>query len=482
MTWETVIGLEIHTQLATKTKIFSGASTEFGAAPNTQACAIDLAMPGTLPVLNAEAVRMAVMFGVAIGADIGLVSSFDRKNYFYPDLPKGYQTTQLERPIVLEGNVDIQLDDGRTKTVRIHHAHLEEDAGKSLHEDFHGMSGIDLNRAGTPLIEIVSEPDMNSPEEAVAFAKKIHALVIAIGICDGEMAQGSMRFDVNVSVRKKGAALGTRTETKNLNSFRFMERAIVQEVERQIDLIEDGGKVKQETRLYDGDTHTARSMRSKEEANDYRYFPCPDLLPVEIDQAYVDAVRASLPELPEARRTRFMEQFDLSPYDAGVLGDDSATARYFETVAGSCGDAKLAANWVMGELAAKLNSEEKRIQHSSVSAEQLAALIARIVDKTISNKMAREVFAAMWAGEGEPDAIIDARGLKQVSDSGAIETLVDTVIANSAKQIENYRKADESKRPKMLGYFVGQIMKASKGQANPQQVNEVLLQKLNALL
>lgn len=482
MTWETVIGLEVHTQLATKTKIFSGASTEFGAAPNTQACAIDLAMPGTLPVLNAEAVRMAVMFGVAIGAEIGLISVFDRKNYFYPDLPKGYQTTQLDKPIVLAGEVDIQLDDGSTKTVRIHHAHLEEDAGKSLHEDFHGMSGIDLNRAGTPLIEIVSEPDMNSPEEAVAFAKKLHALVVSIGICDGEMAQGSMRFDVNVSVRKKGEALGMRTETKNLNSFRFMERAIVQEVERQIDLIEDGGKVKQETRLYDGDTHTARSMRSKEEANDYRYFPCPDLLPVEIDQAYVDAVRASLPELPEARRARFVDSYELSSYDAGILSDEPATAAYFETVASQCGDAKLAANWVTGELAARLNSEDQLIQHCPVSAEQLAALIARIVDKTISNKMAREVFGAMWAGEGEPDSIIDARGLKQVSDSGAIEGMVDEVIANSAKQVENYRKADEAKRPKMLGYFVGQIMKASKGQANPQQVNEVLLQKLNALL
>ncbi len=482
MTWETVIGLEVHTQLATKTKIFSGASTEFGAAPNTQACAIDLAMPGTLPVLNAEAVRMAVMFGVAIDAEIGLISAFERKNYFYPDLPKGYQTTQLEKPIVLEGKVDIQLDDGSTKTVRIHHAHLEEDAGKSLHEDFHGMSGIDLNRAGTPLIEIVSEPDMSSPEEAVAFAKKLHALVVSIGICDGEMAQGSMRFDVNVSVRKKGEELGTRTETKNLNSFRFMERAIVQEVERQIDLLEDGGKVKQETRLYDGDTHTARSMRSKEEANDYRYFPCPDLLPVEIDQAYVDAVRASLPELPEARRARFVESYGLSTYDAGVLSDEPATATYFETVASECGDAKLAANWVTGELAARLNSEDQLIQHCPVSADQLAALITRIVDKTISNKMAREVFGAMWAGEGEPDSIIEARGLKQVSDSGAIEGMVDTVIANSAKQVENYCKADESKRPKMLGYFVGQIMKASKGQANPQQVNEVLLQKLNALL
>ncbi|MBV1930772.1 MAG: Asp-tRNA(Asn)/Glu-tRNA(Gln) amidotransferase subunit GatB [Porticoccaceae bacterium] len=486
MTWETVIGLEVHTQLATKTKIFSGASTQFGAEPNTQACAIDLAMPGTLPVLNEEALRMAVMFGLAIDADIGKISAFERKNYFYPDLPKGYQTTQLEKPIVLGGHVDIELADGSTKTIRIHHAHLEEDAGKSLHEDFHGMSGIDLNRAGTPLIEIVSEPDMNNADEALAFAKKLHGIVTSLNICDGIMAQGSMRFDVNVSVRQKGDELGTRTETKNLNSFRFMERAIKKEVERQIDLIEDGGKVLQETRLYDGDTDTARSMRSKEEANDYRYFPCPDLLPIEIDQAYIDAIKASLPELPEARHQRFMEQYQLSSYDAGVLGDDAATANFFETAVDHCGDAKLAANWVTGELAAKLNSQEMQIQQSPVSAEQLAALIKRISDNTVSNKMAREVFEAMWQGDGEggndPDAIIKARGLKQVSDSGAIETLVDEVIANSAKQVDNYRSADESKRPKMLGYFVGQIMKASKGQANPQQVNEILLTKLKELL
>ena len=482
MTWETVIGLEVHTQLATRTKIFSGASTEFGAAPNTQACALDLAMPGTLPVLNEEALRMAVMFGLAIDAEIGKVSAFERKNYFYPDLPKGYQTTQLEKPVVLGGHVDIELADGSTKTIRIHHALLEEDAGKSLHEDFHGMSGIDLNRAGTPLIEIVSEPDMSNADEALAFAKKLHGIVTSLGICDGIMAQGSMRFDVNVSVRRTGEDLGTRTETKNLNSFRFMEKAIKKEVERQIDLIEAGGRVLQETRLYDGDTDTARSMRSKEEANDYRYFPCPDLLPIEIDQAYIDAVKASLPELPEARHQRFMKQYQLSSYDAGVLGDDAATANYFEKAAGNCDDPKLVANWVTGELAAKLNNEEMLIQQCPISAEQLAALIKRITDGTVSNKMAREVFDAMWQGEGEPDGIIEARGLKQVSDSGAIEALVNEVIANSAKQIENYRNADDQKRPKMLGYFVGQIMKASKGQANPQQVNEILLNKLNDLL
>ncbi len=482
MTWETVIGLEVHTQLATKTKIFSGASTTFGAEPNVQACALDLAMPGTLPVLNEAALRMAVLFGVAIDGQISAVSAFERKNYFYPDLPKGYQTTQLARPIVVGGHIDIQLADGTNKTIRLHHAHLEEDAGKSLHEDFHGMSGIDLNRAGTPLIEIVSEPDMRSADEAVAFAKKLHAIVTSLGICDGEMSEGSMRFDVNVSVRRPGEALGTRTETKNLNSFRFMEQAIAKEVSRQIEVIEDGGTVLQETRLYDGDTDTARSMRSKEEANDYRYFPCPDLLPVVIDQIYIDAIRRSMPELPEPRRARFAEQYQLSDYDARVLSDDAATARYFETTAAICGDAKLAANWVMGELAAQLNSTGQPIQHSAVSAEQLGALIQRIRDHTISNNMAREVFEAMWNGEGEPDAIIATRGLKQVSDAGAIEALVEQVIASSTAQVNNYRNADETKRPKMLGYFVGQIMKASKGQANPQQVNEILLQKLNNLL
>lgn len=482
MSWETVIGLEVHTQLNTQTKIFSGASTAFGAEPNTQACAVDLAMPGTLPVLNEAALRKAIMFGLAIEADIRELSAFERKNYFYPDLPKGYQITQLEKPIVVGGHVDIQLQDGSSKTIRIHHAHLEEDAGKSLHEDFHGMSGIDLNRAGTPLIEIVSEPDMRSAEEAVAFAKKLHAIVTSLGICDGIMAHGSMRFDVNVSVRQPGQALGTRTETKNLNSFRFMERAIEKEVARQIDLLEEGGKVIQETRLYDGDTDIARSMRSKEEANDYRYFPCPDLLPVQIDPAYIEAIRAALPELPDARRARFIEQYQLSDYDAGVLSEEADTARYFETTAGHCGDAKLAANWIMGELTAKLNAEERDIAEAPVTAKQLAALIRRVQDNTISNKMAREVFEAMWRGEGGPDAIIEARGLKQVSDSGAIEAMVDEVIASSEKQLENYRQADEKKRPKMLGYFVGQIMKVSKGQANPQQVNEILLKKLNDLL
>ncbi len=482
MQWETVIGLEVHVQLATKSKIFSGASTAFGAEPNTQACAIDLAMPGTLPVPNEQAFRDAIMFGLAIDADIAHTSMFERKNYFYPDLPKAYQTTQLEKPIVGRGHVEIELADGSKKSIRIHHAHLEEDAGKSLHEDFHGMSGIDLNRAGTPLIEIVSEPDMSNAEEAVAFARKLHSIVTSLGICDGNMSQGSMRFDVNISVRPKGSdTLGTRTETKNLNSFKFMEDAIALEVERQIDLIEDGGKVIQETRLYNGDTKKARSMRSKEEANDYRYFPCPDLLPIVFDEDYIEAIRQTLPELPDARLDRFLEQYGLSRYDANILSGDAHVARYFETAASSS-DAKLAANWIMGELSARLNAEDISIQNSPVSAEQLAGMIARLEDGTISSKMAKEVFDAMWNGEGDADSIIEARGLKQVSDSGAIEALVDEVIANSPQQVDNFRSADEAKRPKMLGYFVGQIMKASKGQANPQQVNEVLLQKLNELL
>ncbi len=480
--WEIVIGLEVHTQLATRSKIFSGASTAFGAEPNTQACAIDLAMPGTLPVLNADALRMAVMFGIAVNAEIGKISAFDRKNYFYPDLPKGYQTTQLERPIVGAGYVDIQRADGSSKRIRIHHAHLEEDAGKSLHEDFHGMSGIDLNRAGTPLIEIVSEPDMRSADEAVAFARKLHGIVTALGICDGDMSQGSMRFDVNISIRRPGAGLGTRTETKNLNSFRFMERAIALEVERQITVLEEGGSIVQETRLYDGDKDTARSMRSKEQANDYRYFPCPDLLPVEIDDAYIEALRADLPELPDVRRQRFVQQYQLSTYDADVLGCDTGLATFFETTTQQCGNAKLVANWVMGELSAKLNSTGLDIRESRVTPQGLSTLITRIADQSISNNMAKQVFEAMWNGEGDCDAVIAARGFQQMSDSDTIATLVEQVIADNAQQIANYIKADASKRPKMLGYFVGQVMKLSRGQANPQQVNDMVLSKLNALL
>ena len=485
MSWDTVIGLEVHVQLATKTKIFSGASTAFGAEPNTQACAIDLAMPGTLPVLNQQAVHYAVMFGLAIDAEIGRESAFERKNYFYPDLPKGYQTTQLEKPIVGRGNVEIQLADGSTKTVRIHHAHLEEDAGKSLHEgDFrHGVSGIDLNRAGTPLIEIVSEPDMSNAEEAVAFARKLHSIVTSIGICDGEMSQGSMRFDVNVSVKPKGSeTLGTRTETKNLNSFKFMEEAITKEVERQIDLIEDGGTVVQETRLYNGDTKVSRSMRSKEEANDYRYFPCPDLLPVIVSDETIDELRRNLPELPDARRRRFIEQYGLSDYDAGVLSADATMAAYFETATEQSGNAKLTANWTMGELSARLNNEDLSVTNSPVNAEQLGGLIIRIADNSISGKMAKQVFDGIWAGEGDADHIIEQRGLKQVSDSGALEQLVADVLAANQAMVDDYINSDETKRKKKLGGFMGQIMKASKGQANPQQVNQILANKLNELL
>ena len=485
MNWDTVIGLEIHVQLATKTKIFSGASTAFGAEPNTQACAIDLAMPGTLPVLNKQAVNYAIMFGLAIDAEIGQASAFERKNYFYPDLPKGYQTTQLEKPIVGRGNVEIQLADGSTKNVRIHHAHLEEDAGKSLHEGnfSSNFSGIDLNRAGTPLIEIVSEPDMNNAEEAIAFAKKIHSIVTSLGICDGEMSQGSMRFDVNVSVKPSGSdVLGTRTETKNLNSFKFMEEAIKREVERQIDLIEDGGTIAQETRLYNGETKVARSMRSKEEANDYRYFPCPDLLPVIVSDEQVAELRRNLPELPDARQARFTEQYSLSDYDAGILSSDAAMAEYFEAVTSACNDAKLAANWTMGELSARLNNEDLSVANSPVSAAQLAGLITRIADNSISGKMAKEVFEGIWAGEGSADEIIEARGLKQVSDSGALEQMVSDVLAANQTMVDDYINTDEAKRKKKLGGFMGQIMKASKGQANPQQVNQILTKKLNELL
>jgi aspartyl-tRNA(Asn)/glutamyl-tRNA(Gln) amidotransferase subunit B len=479
MGWETVIGLEVHMQLATQSKIFSGSSTAFGAEPNTQASAIDLAMPGTLPVVNEQAIRYAIMFGLAIDAPINPLSTFERKNYFYPDLPKGYQTTQLAEPIVGPGHIDIELSDGSTKRVRIHHAHLEEDAGKSLHEDFHGLSGIDLNRAGTPLIEIVTEPDMRSAEEAVAFAKKLHAIVTSLGITDGDMSQGSMRFDVNVSVRKQGSdKLGTRTETKNLNSFRFIDEAIKLEVNRQIDLIEDGGKVVQETRLYDGDKKIARAMRSKEEANDYRYFPCPDLLPVAVDNETIEKIRASLPELPAAKQQRFIADYGLSNYDAGVLTAERALADYFETVAKTTGEAKLAANWVMGELSAQLNKSDLAIARSPISAEQLAGLIARIKDNTISGKIAKQVFEAMWNGEGDADTIISARGLKQVSDSGAIEKIVSDIVDANPEQVEQYRAADENKRKKLIGFFVGQIMKASKGQANPALVNEILSKKL----
>lgn len=485
MQWETVIGLEIHVQLATQSKIFSGSSTAFGADPNTQANVIDLGFPGVLPVLNEEAVRMAVKFGLAIDAEIGEQSVFARKNYFYPDLPKGYQISQFELPIVGKGHIEIPLEEGATKEIGITRAHLEEDAGKSLHEASfeihgHGMSGIDLNRTGTPLLEIVSEPDIRSAKEAVAYLKEIHSLVRYLGISDGNMAEGSMRCDANISVRPKGQEeFGTRAEIKNVNSFRFVEKAINFEVERQIDLLEGGGEVVQETRLYDSNKDETRSMRSKEEANDYRYFPDPDLLPVVLENEYLQSVRNTLPELPHEKRHRFMDQFQLSAYDADLLSEERETAEYFEAVAAATGDAKLAANWVNGELAGALNKANKEIEDSPISAQQLGQLLKRIQDDTISGKIAKTVFEAMWNGEGYADQIIEAKGLKQVTDSGAIEALVDEVIANSPSQVENYRNADESKRPKMLGYFVGQVMKASKGQANPKQVNEILLNKLS---
>ena len=480
MEWETVFGREVHVRLATATKIFSGSSTTFGSEPNTQANAVDLAMPGTLPVLNEQALRNAIMFGLGIGAEINKRSVFDRKNYFYPDSPKGYQTTQMDYPIVGAGSIEIQLQNGESKQIRIHHAHLEEDAGKSVHEGLQNNSGIDLNRAGTPLIEIVSEPDMRSSEEAVEFAKKLHSIVTSLGISDGDMSQGSMRFDVNVSVRLKGAQeFGTRTETKNLNSFKFMEEAIALEVERQIDILEDGGSITQETRLYNSETKTAKAMRSKEEANDYRYFPCPDLLPVEIDDDYINALRDALPELPDARQARFVESYNLSSYDAGILSGDTTMAIYFEETASTCDDAKLAANWLMGDVSAKLNNDELNIKQCPVSAAQLGQLILRIRDNTISGKIAKQVFEVMWADQGDVDDIIEAKGLKQLSDTDALAAMVDEVIANNPEQVDNFRNADEGKRKKMTGFFVGQIMKASKGQANPGMVNKILMTKLN---
>jgi aspartyl-tRNA(Asn)/glutamyl-tRNA(Gln) amidotransferase subunit B len=426
---------------------------------------------------------MAVRFGLAVNAAVAGRSVFERKNYFYPDLPKGYQTSQMDQPIVGPGVLEILLEDGTSKSIRIHHAHLEEDAGKSLHEDFQGMTGIDLNRAGTPLLEIVSEPDMRSAKEAVAYVKAIHAIVTYLGISDGNMAEGSLRCDVNVSVRPKGQeAFGTRAEIKNVNSFRFIERAIHFEVERQIELIEDGGKVVQETRLYDPDADETRSMRTKEEANDYRYFPCPDLLPVEVDDAYIEHLRQTLPELPAEKRARFEGELGLSAYDASVLSASREMADFFEEVKDVCGDAKQAANWVQGELAGRLNKENLDITVSPVSAAQLGGLIKRIVDETINGKAAKQVFAALWDGEGESaDEIIESRGLKQVTDTGAIEAVVDQVIADNPAQVTQYQEAEPDKRGKMIGFFVGQVMKASRGTANPQQVNKVLKEKLDSL-
>jgi aspartyl-tRNA(Asn)/glutamyl-tRNA(Gln) amidotransferase subunit B len=480
MNWETVIGLEVHVQLATKSKIFSGSSITFGASPNSQASAVDLAMPGMLPVLNEKAVRHAVLFGLGIDAEIAKRSVFDRKNYFYPDLPKGYQISQFEHPIVGRGELEIQLPDGSSRTIGITRAHLEEDAGKSLHEDFHGMTGIDLNRAGTPLLEIVSEPDLRTADEAVAYLKMIHSLITYLGISDGNMAEGSMRCDVNISLRPAGQEeLGTRTEIKNVNSFRFVEKAIKVEVDRQMDILEDGGSIVQETRLYDADRNETRSMRSKEVANDYRYFPEPDLLPVEIDDDYIEDLRQLLPELPRQKRQRFCEHYALSAYDAGVLADSRAVADYFEEVTKVCGDAKLAANWVQGDLLAQLNRSDLEIDACPVAAADLGGLIARIIDKSISGKIAKQVFESMWTEGGSADAIIEAQGLKQVSDSGALANMVDEVIAANTAQVEQYLAADEGKRKKLLGFFVGQIMKASRGQANPQMINDLLASRLD---
>ena len=481
MSWEIVIGLEVHAQLSTQSKIFCGASTAFGAEPNTQADAVSLALPGVLPVLNKGAVERAIKFGLATGAHIAPRSVFARKNYFYPDLPKGYQISQFELPVVGQGALTIQIAplSGNAKpyekTVRITRAHLEEDAGKSLHGDFHGMTGIDLNRAGTPLLEIVSEPDMRSAAEAVAYAKALHTLVRWIGICDGNMQEGSFRCDVNVSVRRPGEPLGTRREIKNLNSFKFMQQAIDYEVQWQIDTIENGGEVQQATILFNPDTGETRAMRSKEDAHDYRYFPDPDLLPLDISPEWIEQMRATLPELPQAKQARYVSELGLSAYDASILTASREMADFFETVLSAVPkDAKICANWIMGELNAQLNRDGLDMTQCPISAQQLGSMLARIVDGTISNSGAKEVFRTMWAEGGEVDAIIEAKGLKQVSDSGAIEKIVDEVMAANADKVAEYR----SGKDKLFGFFVGQAMKASKGQANPAQLNEILKAKL----
>jgi aspartyl-tRNA(Asn)/glutamyl-tRNA(Gln) amidotransferase subunit B len=474
--WESVIGLEIHAQLATASKIFSGASTAFGAEPNTQACAVDLGMPGVLPVLNREVVSMAIRFGVAIDAEIDRHSVFARKNYFYPDLPKGYQISQFELPIVGTGRISISPAEGEHKEVGITRAHLEEDAGKSIHDQFPEQSGIDLNRAGTPLLEIVSEPDMRSAKEAVAYARKIHSLVRYLEICDGNMQEGSFRCDANVSVRHKGEQqLGTRAELKNINSFRFLERAINFEIERQIDLIEEGGRVVQETRLYDAERDETRSMRSKEEANDYRYFPDPDLLPVTVSDEDIARIRAELPELPEQKKQRYIDDLKLSDYNAELLTGNRDTALFFETALAESPElsAQLV-NWILGDLAGALNKAGLEISDSPIKPAMLTQLVSRIADNTISGKIAKEVFDAMWQGEGRADDIIEARGLKQITDSGAIETLIDEVIAANPEQVEQFRAGKE----KVLGFFVGQVMKQSQGKANPGRVNAILRDKL----
>ncbi|MCY4263980.1 MAG: Asp-tRNA(Asn)/Glu-tRNA(Gln) amidotransferase subunit GatB [Gammaproteobacteria bacterium] len=476
MEWETVIGLEVHVSLSTRSKLFSGTASRFGAEPNSQANIFDLAMPGTLPVLNEEALRMAVKFGLAIGAEISKRSVFDRKNYFYPDLPKGYQLTQLDLPTVGRGSLCITLDDGSERIIGVTRAHIEENAGKSLHGVFHGMSGIDLNRAGEPLLEIVSEPEIRSAREAVAYLKKLHSIVRYLDISDAIMAQGSMRCDVNISIRPSGETeLGVRTELKNINSFRFVEKAIETEVRRQQDVIEDGGRVVQETRRYDANRDETFPMRSKEFANDYRYFPEPDLLPVEIDEAYIEAIRQTLPELPDARKARFVIDYGLSDYDAGVLTATREMADYFESVAKDSGDAKLAANWVTGDLQALLNRKDLSIEQSPIQADRLAVLIARIKDDTISGKIAKTVFESMIKDQSAVDDIIEAKGLRQVTDSGALEALVNDVIASNPEQVQQFIAGKQQ----VLGFLVGQAMKLSQGKANPGQVNKLLREKMS---
>lgn len=476
MEWETVIGLEVHIQLLTHSKLFSGAATAYGASPNSQACAIDLGLPGVLPVMNKAALEMAIKFGLSINANINKHSVFERKNYFYPDLPKGYQISQFQLPIVQGGHLDIVMEDSQSKRINLTRAHLEEDAGKSLHEDFNGMTGIDLNRAGTALLEIVSEPELRSAKEAVAYLKTLHTLVTYLQICDGNMQEGSFRCDANVSVRPVGEKrFGTRTELKNINSFRFVERAINYEVQRQVHLLESGGVVTQETRLYDPDKDETRLMRSKEEATDYRYFPDPDLLPLVVDENTINTIRATLPELPQEKLARFKQQYQLNDYDAGLLSTERALADYFETVVKlSQAPAKLAANWIMGDFSAALNKANLSVTQAPVNAGQLAQLLQRIVDNTISGKIAKVVFEAMWQQEGDADHIIKEKGLQQVSDSGELEKIIDTILQTNPSQLEQYRAGKD----KLFGFFVGQVMKASGGKANPEQLNELLKQKL----
>ena len=472
--WEAVIGLEIHVQLSTKSKLFSGASTNFGALPNTQACNIDLAMPGVLPVLNEEVLKMAIKLGKALNADINSPTSFARKNYFYPDSPKGYQISQMDKPIVESGYLDIDTENG-VKRIGVTRAHLEEDAGKSLHDDFDGQSGIDLNRAGTPLLEIVSEPEINTPQEAVAYLKSIHSIIRYLEISDGNMAEGSMRCDANVSVRKKGdTKLGTRTETKNVNSFRFVEKAIQYEIDRQINELESGNQITQETRLYDSQANTTRPMRSKEFANDYRYFPEPDLLPINLEKEFIEEVMATMPEMPTQKKIRFVSEFNLSEYDADLLAADKDLANFFEAVVKVSNSPKLSANWIMGELSAELNNENLSINQSKITSNQLGQLILRIEDGTISGKIAKEIFEKLWSSDNEVDEIIQGEGLEQVTDDKEIESMIDKVINNNPEQLEQYR----SGKDRLFGFFVGQVMKASQGKANPKQVNDILRKKL----